>query len=152
MLDRMLRALQIAAAVVLWGLSLLLSLALVMGCEQQKCPAPAPAPKAPPAGPPGLMVFGEPWCSACRTEEPKLHGLLEDFVGLCQFTLVSVEGKPHGPWVNVTGEQARKAYSQYGVSAIPAAVLLDGRGREVGRWVGAGHSAEIASAIDKCLQ
>lgn len=146
-------------SIVCWGV-------IIAGCKPN--PTPAPAPKAPPSPIPtsvSLLCFSEPWCGqfeACRAAKGKQNALALKFSGRLELVEISRDEKnefaPMGIVYNslwerkVNGQAAASLYRQYGVGAIPAYVLLDHKGRELGRWTGADNFDEIEAAVARALK
>lgn len=96
-----------------------------------------------------LMInFWATWCGPCRREMPSLLRL-EQSLSDTGFRLITISTDRQGaavvqPFLEANGLAAIPpyydpdglAYSQFGAAAIPTTILIDRRGREIGRYRG----------------
>jgi thioredoxin 1 len=68
------------------------------------------------------------WCAPCRALAPTIEALSEELAGTVKIGKMDITANPDTP-------------SQMGVTAIPTILLFQG-GKEVGRLVGGGKTAE----------
>ena len=110
-----------------------------------------------------LVDFWATWCVPCRKSMPELQALHDKYASR-GFTVLGistdqggvakvkkfVEDRKYTYPIAVDSEKA-PAWEAYGVRAIPAAFLLDAKGRIVAQWTGAPNTAEVESRIDSLL-
>ena len=87
---------------------------------------------------PVLIDFYADWCAPCRSMEPTIAGLAADFAGRAKVVKINVDN-------------SRNIASQYGITAIPAFVIIQD-GQVVDRVVGASSKADLAAKINARLQ
>jgi thioredoxin 1 len=87
---------------------------------------------------PVLIDFYADWCGPCRSMEPTIAGLAADFAGRAKVVKINVDN-------------SRNLASQYGITAIPAFVIIQ-NGQVVDRVVGASSKADLAAKINARLQ
>lgn len=123
----------------------LVLLAAVLGAGGCAGPAVRTAPAFPPRAPgkAALVDFWAPWCEACRESEPRLESLARTY-GPRGLEVVRV---------NEDEDPGGRALAAYGARALPAAFLVDARGRVRRSWSGAapGRGAEIEAAVEALL-
>lgn len=68
------------------------------------------------------------WCAPCRALAPTIEALSEELAGTVKIGKMDITANPQTP-------------SQFGVTAIPTILLFQG-GKEAGRLVGGGKTAE----------
>ena len=88
---------------------------------------------------PGITIldFTATWCGPCKSLEPILMSLSNEYLGRVQVVAIDVEGDP------VLAER-------FAVRSMPTLVLLRD-GREVGRVVGTRPRTYLAGMIDRAL-
>ena len=77
--------------------------------------------------PVGVDLWAD-WCAPCRALAPTIEALSEELAGTVKIGKMDITANPDTP-------------SQMGVTAIPTILLFQG-GKEVGRLVGGGKTAE----------
>lgn len=111
-----------------------------------------------------LVDFWATWCVPCRKSMPELQGL-HDRYGARGFTVLGISIDEYGPakvrkfvkarsitYPIVIDSAEAPAWERYRVKTIPAAFLLDHRGRIVAQWTGAvPDTAEIARRLEGLL-
>jgi thioredoxin 1 len=86
---------------------------------------------------PVLLDFWAEWCMPCKMLGPVIDELATDFAGKVKV------GK-------VDTDNARETAMQFGISAIPTVILLQG-GTMVKKFVGLQQKTDLAEAIDEFL-
>lgn len=86
---------------------------------------------------PVLVDFWAPWCPPCLMLKPELERLAAELGGRAKVAFVNVDEEP-------------ELAAAFGVSSIPALVLIDG-GRSVDAWAGYAPRASIRARIEKHL-
>jgi len=107
-----------------------------------------------------LIDFWASWCGPCRAQMPKIKALFEE-LDRKKFDVVAVNldrsaeafeeySKEHqSPWPNVIGDDGRALAEQYGVTALPTMMVVDGDGK----ILAVGHSVQaLRAAIDNALK
>ena len=109
-----------------------------------------------------LLDFWATWCAPCLKAMPKLEKLQKEFaadgfsvVGISldqdaqKFEKFLSDKQPSYPMVNdmVNDPERQAAWQNFYVVAIPAMVLIDGKGRVVGEWKGDMDLDEVRQAI-----
>lgn len=107
-----------------------------------------------------LVDFWASWCGPCRAQMPKIKAIYEE-LDRKKFDVVAVNldrsaeafeeySKEHqSPWPNVIGDDGRALAEQYGVTALPTMMVVDGEGT----IVAVGHSVQaLRTAIDKAFK
>src|SRR5687767_5715649 len=101
-----------------------------------------------------LLDFWATWCQPCRRSMPEMQ-VLHDRWGPRGFTVVGVSVDQQGPanvqkfvatlkLANRIAIDARHDVAgRYGISALPTAYLVDGKGRIVKRWIGAPDKKDL---------
>ena len=111
-----------------------------------------------------LLDFWATWCVPCKKSMPELQALQEKY-GARGFTVLGIstdqgdpskvkkfiEDRKYTYPIAVDSEKA-PAWERYGVRAIPAAFLLDQKGRIVAQWTGAPPSAEVEARLKELLR
>ena len=95
-----------------------------------------------------LINFWATWCDPCRREMPSLMRLEQALSGT-GFRLITISTDQQGaavvqPFLEAHGlggmpayyDPDRLAYGHFGAAAIPTSILIDRRGREIGRYLG----------------
>ena len=102
---------------------------------------------------PTLLGFWAPWCGTCNHEAPAIGQLAAEAGD--ELTVVAIGGRdlPASGRAFVERHALRtpivlfdeplEVWSAYTIPGQPAGVLLDRRGREHGRWLGAFDPAEV---------
>jgi len=109
-----------------------------------------------------LLDFWASWCGPCRESVPDLKSLQRTY-GRDQLEVISVNedknedagrsyASEHGMNWEVQFDAGGPTARRYGVSAYPTFVLVDGRGREVQRFVGEDPSQPLASRVGPYLE
>ena len=107
-----------------------------------------------------LVDFWASWCGPCRAQMPKIKAIYEE-LDREKFDVVAVNldrsaeafeeySKEHqSPWPNVIGDDGRAMAEQYGVTALPTMMVVDGDGK----ILAVGHSVQaLRAAIDNALK
>ncbi len=107
-----------------------------------------------------LIDFWASWCAPCRAQMPKIKAIYEE-LDRKKFDVVAVNldrsaeafeeySKEHqSPWPNVIGDDGRALAEQYGVTALPTMMVVDGEGK----ILAVGHSVQaLRAAIDTALK
>ena len=107
-----------------------------------------------------LVDFWASWCGPCRAQMPKIKAIYEE-LDRKKFDVVAVNldrsaeafeeySKEHqSPWPNVIGDDGRALAEQYGVTALPTMMVVDGEGK----ILAVGHSVQaLRAAIDNALK
>lgn len=108
-----------------------------------------------------LLNFWASWCGTCREEMPDLVDL-NSKLSSQPFTVLSInygESKDaaqsfatsYGANFPIFLDQDKKVASSYGVTTIPASVLLDKSGKIVKMWVGQINPGEVKPIIENLL-
>jgi thiol-disulfide isomerase/thioredoxin len=109
-----------------------------------------------------LLDFWASWCVPCRTENPALIKLNDEFRKDLQIISISIdsdstkwkkaiEEDKMNAWTNVlvTYKNNLKTFNDYAATpSIPLKILIDKKGIIVGRWSG----SETASEVDKLVR
>jgi len=109
-----------------------------------------------------LLDFWASWCGPCRESVPDLKSLQRTY-GRDQLEVISVNedknedagrsyASEHGMNWEVQFDAGGATARRYGVSGYPTFVLVDGRGREVQRFVGEDPSQPLASRVGPYLE
>ncbi|MGY8731927.1 MAG: redoxin family protein [Pirellulales bacterium] len=107
-----------------------------------------------------LIDFWASWCGPCRAQMPKIQAIYEE-LDRKTFDVVAVNldrsaeafeeySKEHqSPWPNIIGDDGRALAEQYGITALPTMMVVDGEGK----ILAVGHSVQaLRAAIDKGLK
>jgi len=107
-----------------------------------------------------LVDFWASWCGPCRAQMPKIKAIYEE-LDRKNFDVVAVNldrsaeafeeySKEHqSPWPNVIGDDGRAMAEQYGITALPTMMVVDGEGK----ILAVGHSVQaLRAAIDNALK
>jgi thiol-disulfide isomerase/thioredoxin len=107
-----------------------------------------------------LIDFWASWCAPCRAQMPKIKAIYEE-LDRKKFDVVAVNldrsaeafeeySKEHqSPWPNVIGDDGRAMAEQYGITALPTMMVVDGEGK----ILAVGHSVQaLRAAIDNALK
>jgi thiol-disulfide isomerase/thioredoxin len=107
-----------------------------------------------------LVDFWASWCGPCRAQMPKIKAIYEE-LDRKKFDVVAVNldrsaeafeeySKEHqSPWPNVIGDDGRALAEQYGITALPTMMVVDGEGK----ILAVGHSVQaMRAAIDNALK
>ena len=107
-----------------------------------------------------LVDFWASWCGPCRAQMPKIKAIYEE-LDRKTFDVVAVNldrsaeafeeySKEHqSPWPNVIGDDGRALAEQYGITALPTMMVVDGEGK----ILAVGHSVQaLTAAIDNALK
>jgi thioredoxin 1 len=87
---------------------------------------------------PVFVDFYADWCGPCRTIEPIMEDLSEEYYGKVRFVKVDVDTTP-------------QTAANYGVMSIPTLIVFRG-GKEVKRLVGAASRDHYVREIQRVLQ
>jgi thiol-disulfide isomerase/thioredoxin len=102
--------------------------------------APLPSASAPRAdGKPTLVWFSGTWCEYCEQMDSFAHETANGFAARMVFVEKSVDDD-------------RSAASRYGIRGTPTFVLIDARGKELGRFGFQSSSAAFAQTIEAVLK
>ena len=82
-----------------------------------------------------LMDFHADWCGPCKTQDPILEDLMEDWEGRVEFEKIDVD-------------EHQDIANQYQVRSIPTIIVEDDEG-VVERFVGVTQRDAIESALEK---
>lgn len=90
-----------------------------------------------------------PGAVECAADATKVVEVTRDNCPACTVALADVNSlKMDGITVDVVNSSKEPdAANLYGVTAFPTFIVFDGTGKEVGRYVGAGHKKEIADKL-----
>jgi thiol-disulfide isomerase/thioredoxin len=107
-----------------------------------------------------LIDFWASWCGPCRAQMPKIKAIYEE-LDRKKFDVVAVNldrsaeafeeySKEHqSPWPNIIGDDGRALAEQYGITALPTMMVVDG----AGKILAVGHSVQaLRAAIDNALK
>jgi len=81
-----------------------------------------------------LVDFWAPWCSPCRTLEPIVDAIAEQYAGSARVVKLNVDNHPG-------------VLQRYGIQVIPTLILFE-NGEEKDRIIGAASRDTIARAIE----
>ena len=107
-----------------------------------------------------LIDFWASWCGPCRAQMPKIKAIYEE-LDRKKFDVVAVNldrnaeafeeySKEHqSPWPNIIGDDGRALAEQYGITALPTMMVVDGEGN----ILAVGHSVQaLRTVIDNALK
>jgi thiol-disulfide isomerase/thioredoxin len=107
-----------------------------------------------------LIDFWASWCGPCRAQMPKIKAIYEE-LDRRKFDVVAVNldrsaeafeeySKEHqSAWPNIIGDDGRALAGQYGVTALPTMMVVDGKGT----ILAVGHSVQaLRATIDTALK
>jgi thiol-disulfide isomerase/thioredoxin len=105
---------------------------------------------------PTLLWFWAPWCEICNHEAPAIERLARQARG--ELAVVAIGGRDdaaNGPAFvtrhslrtpTIVFDESMAVWEAYAIPGQPAGVLLDRRGREQARWLGAFDPAAVVAA------
>lgn len=92
-------------------------------------------------GQPTLVEFYADWCEACRTMARPMEALEQQHRGELDVVLLNVDNPRWQPQLEL-----------YAVDGIPQLEFFDGRGRDVGRSLGARSAAELNALVSALVR
>lgn len=85
-----------------------------------------------------LMDFNAPWCAPCRSQEPILETLAENFDGKAVIASMNVD-------------ENRDVASRLGIMSIPTLVIFK-NSKEIQRFVGLQPEATLSEALNRLMK
>jgi len=85
-----------------------------------------------------LMDFNAPWCAPCRTQEPILEEISEQF-----------EGKALVAAMNV--DENQDVAASLGIQGIPTLIIFKNN-KEIQRFVGVQSQGDLSDALNKLME
>lgn len=123
---------------------LILCVFLVKTSQDEQAADTAPAPADAIAewtegGIPVFVDFSADWCSYCKEMEPVIEVLRQEYAGKINFVTVDID-------------RQKKIAQAFGVSGVPAYLLIDPEGNPLGAHQGATDKATLEGLIDAALE
>lgn len=100
------------------------------------------------SGKPMLLNFTASWCPPCRVMESRVYA--DEAVAKRMEEMTVPVKMDLSDRVNIT--PAHKRASRYGVSAIPTRIVVDARGKEIGRQVGYASAEELVGWLEGAVE